>query len=119
MVKIDRTPPELNIETDPTLIFPPNNNLVPIQVDVDYEDTTSGIESVELTSITSNEPDNDSDDIKDAQFGSFDQEFRLRASRSGWNHDGRVYTITYTAMDEAGNSTTAESDVVVPHNMGN
>lgn len=31
---------------------------------------------------------------------------------------GRVYTITYTATDNAGHVTTAEATVTVPHSSG-
>jgi hypothetical protein len=40
----------------------------------------------------------------------------LRAERSGTG-SGRVYTITYTATDASGNSTTASATVTVPHNQ--
>ena len=40
----------------------------------------------------------------------------LRAERQG-NSDGRTYVLTYSASDEAGNSTTSTATVVVPHNQ--
>jgi hypothetical protein len=33
--------------------------------------------------------------------------------------DGRVYTITYRAIDACGNSTEATATVTVPHDRGN
>jgi hypothetical protein len=44
-----------------------------------------------------------------------DTHFQLRAERMGGG-DGRVYTITYTATDDSGNSTTEIAEVRVPHN---
>jgi len=41
----------------------------------------------------------------------------LRAERKGYEYD-RFYTITYTAADEVGNSTTGSTTVTVPHDMG-
>ncbi len=52
-------------------------------------------------------------DIQDVELGSLDVEFGLRAERSGAG-DGRVYTVVYRAVDDAGNQTTATSFVTVP-----
>jgi hypothetical protein len=39
---------------------------------------------------------------------------RLRAESLG-SGDGRIYTITITATDEAGNSSTSDVEIIVPH----
>jgi hypothetical protein len=39
---------------------------------------------------------------------------RFRAESSG-SGDGRIYTITITATDEAGNSSTSDVEIIVPH----
>ncbi|MFN0139655.1 MAG: VWA domain-containing protein, partial [Pyrinomonadaceae bacterium] len=73
-----------------------------------------------LVSITANEPvngkgdGNTESDIEDAEFGTDDRQFSLRAERSGTG-SGRVYTITYRATDAAGNSALATATVIVPH----
>jgi hypothetical protein len=41
----------------------------------------------------------------------------LRAERSGGG-SGRIYTVTVEATDEAGNTTTATTEVTVPHSKG-
>ena len=121
-VKVDKTPPTLNIRVDKSTLWPPNHKMVPIHVTVEASDADSGIASVVLTSITSNEPDNglgDGDtanDIQGAEFGTNDIDFQLRAERSGTGK-GRVYTITYTATDYAGNVTVATATVTVPHSQ--
>jgi hypothetical protein len=56
-------------------------------------------------------------DIQGAVFGSDDRSFALRAERHG-NGNGRVYTITYRATDDAGNTTLATAIVTVPHDRG-
>jgi hypothetical protein len=43
--------------------------------------------------------------------------FDLRAERSG-RGDGRVYAITYRALDACGNSSEGTVVVYVPHDMG-
>ncbi|MDB5084956.1 MAG: hypothetical protein JWN30_1842, partial [Bacilli bacterium] len=50
--------------------------------------------------------------------GTEDTQFYLRANRLG-DGTGRVYTITYTVTDYAGNSTSKTVTVTVPHDMGN
>ncbi len=74
-VKLDKTDPELLITVDKPVIGPPNHRLVPIQVTINTADEASGISKIELTGITSNEPDNangdgnSESDIQDAQWG--------------------------------------------------
>jgi hypothetical protein len=121
-VKIDRTAPELRVELDKNQLGPPNHKLVTVTADVYASDSLSGIASWSLTSITSSESDNGLDDgdtendIQNAEFGTPDTTFDLRAERSG-NGSGRVYTIVYTAIDLAGNTKTVTQQVTVP--LGN
>ena len=42
----------------------------------------------------------------------------LEASRLGTDQDGRVYTITVTAQDNAGNQASRLTTVTVPHDQG-
>ncbi|WHX26107.1 glycoside hydrolase N-terminal domain-containing protein [Virgibacillus halodenitrificans] len=118
-VKVDKTAPELRLKLSKTELSKPNHNLVPIDVTLDGKDAGSGIDSIVLKSITSNEADNGKgdgntvNDIQDAAFGTEDTAFKLRAERSG-NGEGRVYTVTYTATDKAGNKVTANAEVRVP-----
>ena len=42
----------------------------------------------------------------------------LAAGCAGKNKAGRVYTVTYTVTDVAGNSTSASGTVTVPHDQG-
>ena len=77
---------------------------------------------VTLRSITSSDPDNgtgDADtpnDIQDANVGTDDQEFSVRAERAG-NVGARVYTVTYEATDALGNATKASATVTVLHDQ--
>ena len=115
-VHIDATAPDATLAADPGTIWAPNHKLVPVQVTVEASDTGSGVASVTLVSIESNEPaEEGTADILDADFGADDREFQLRATRLGTG-DGRIYTITYTITDEAGNATTVTTEVRVPHN---
>lgn len=121
-IQIDKTGPNLQIVLDKQVLWPPNHEMVAVTASVYGTDSLSGVASVILTSITSSEPDNgtgDGDttnDIKDAQLGTADNQFLLRAERSG-SGSGRTYTITYTATDNAGYKTVSSATVTVPHSQ--
>jgi pectate lyase/pectin methylesterase-like acyl-CoA thioesterase len=122
VVQIDKKNPTLYVDLDKTTLGPPNHQLITVHASVNADDSLSGIASVILSSITSNEPDNGlgdgdtSNDIQGAEIGTLDTEFMLRAERSG-KGSGRIYTITYTAVDQVGNKTTSSVTVKVPNNQ--
>jgi hypothetical protein len=116
---IDTTAPQLSLAVSPTLLWPPNHKLVPVTVTVAAADGYDPRPTLRLASITSNEGElaNDSGhtspDIQDAQFGTNDREFLLRAARRAFG-PGRIYTITYEAEDANGNLTTRQVTIAVP-----
>ncbi|MGZ9584234.1 Ig-like domain-containing protein [Paenibacillus marinisediminis] len=118
-LKIDKTAPTIGLSLDKTVLSQPNHKMVPIKATITHSDLISGISSFELTSITSNEDDNGvndgntNDDIQDAEYGTPDTSFMLRAERSG-SGNGRIYLITYTVTDNAGLTSTATATVTVP-----
>jgi len=120
----DTTPPEItSLSVEPDELWPPNHKMKTIIATVTVTDICDPFPSIVLTSIVSNEPDNglgDGDkpnDIQDAEIGEEDYVFSLRAERSGIG-DGRIYTITYTVTDASGNSSSASTTVMVPHDKG-
>lgn len=121
-LNIDKTAPTLNLRIDPADLWPPNHKYVPIRVTVEASDDESGLASVVLTSITSNEPDDGlgdgrhTADVIEAEYGTFDTDFQVRKERSG-HGTGRTYTVTYTATDYAGNVTTATATITIPHDQ--
>lgn len=119
----DTTPPVLQVSVTPTVIWPPNHQMVRVQANIVATDVCDAAPAVTLVSITANEPDNSQgdgftvDDVQGAVFGTDDREFFLRAERRGMG-TGRIYTITYRATDASGNSTTRQVEVHVPRNQG-
>ncbi|GAA2353356.1 OmpL47-type beta-barrel domain-containing protein [Nonomuraea africana] len=107
-VQVDRTAPALAVTPSRTRLWPPNHKLVP--VDLAAEATDAGPVTVTLVSVVSDEPGGE-DDVQEAEYGTADLSFLLRAEREGG--DSRVYTITYEAVDRAGNTTTATAAVTV------
>jgi len=119
----DTSPPMLFGSADPARLWPPNHKLVDVHVDLTVFDVCDASPAVDLVSITSNEADNGhgdgntSGDVADADFGTDDRDFALRAERSGPG-SGRVYAILYRATDGAGNHSDSLTTVVVPHDNG-
>ena len=98
-------------------VLPDNNHkMIPITIDVDVVDAADASPRVRIVSVTSNQPSNGKGD------GNTDPDWEitgllsvnLLAERSG-NQGDRVYTIVVEARDAAGNATTGEVHVTVPH----
>jgi hypothetical protein len=115
-VPIDLTAPTIVVVPDQAKLWPPNGRMVPIRMNVQEADRISGISSVTLDSIESSEPDPEG--AAEAEYGTYDTEFLLKAARAG-EGTGRVYTITYTAMDRAGHQSSGTATVTIPHDASN
>ncbi|MBI4233099.1 MAG: hypothetical protein HY686_01510 [Chloroflexi bacterium] len=122
VVVLDNTPPTVTCSVTPDKLWPPNHKMRTVSVSVSVDDTGSGPAGYTLVSVTSNEPDNglgDGDVANDIQgfvVGTPDTSGDLRAERSG-KGSGRVYTLTYQGMDQAGNSALCSTTVSVPHDQ--
>ena len=122
---IDTTPPNLFVTVSPTSIWPPNHQMKDIIATIIVSDICDPTPVISLVSIESNEPDdapggsdgNTVNDIQNADMGTDDREFQLRAERNS-HGSGRIYTITYSATDASGNYDIATATVTVPHNRG-
>jgi len=124
IIKIDKTTPTLTLTVTPDTLWPLNKKMIDVVATLTVTDHIDQSPKVELTSIISNEP-NDANgnsktenDIQNADTGTEDYEFNLRAERSG-SDSGRIYTITYTTTDAAGNIASKNVIVNVPHDQGN
>jgi hypothetical protein len=113
----DVTPPTLSVTLNPSELWPPNHKLVTINAQISVSDDQDPNPIVRLVSITCNEPINSATDISGASFGTDDRAFAVRAERVGQRKEGRVYTVTYSATDAAGNSTTTTATVTLPHDQ--
>jgi hypothetical protein len=107
----DTTPPAVTCRPTPSILWPPDNKLVPVSVDVTVSDATSGPGGFVLTGA----PGENSADFAP---GTPDVAGMLRATRAG-NEGDRVYTLTYKATDAAGNTSTCVATVTAPHDHGN
>ncbi|NLG99970.1 MAG: ExeM/NucH family extracellular endonuclease [Chloroflexi bacterium] len=111
--------PTLEVSVSPDTLWPANHKYVDVTAAVTAADNFDPNPTIELVSVTSNEPDDGSDDgntVNDIAIVD-DFHFKLRAERSGTG-TGRVYTITYKVTDACGNETVQSAEVRVPLNKG-
>ncbi|MEO8380951.1 MAG: choice-of-anchor X domain-containing protein [Acidobacteriota bacterium] len=113
---LDNTPPVLTVSVTPSVLTPPNHQMVEITLTLSVTDDRDPNPFVDLVSITSNEGDDVLGDGHTTQDISVDDSGRifLRAERSG-GQDDRIYTITWRARDDSGNTSLATATVTVPH----
>ncbi|MEO6231000.1 MAG: T9SS type A sorting domain-containing protein [Ferruginibacter sp.] len=106
----DKEPPVItNAAANPASLWPPNHQMK--EVEINYT-LTDNCQATAVLSVSSNEPQDPAGDwqIIDAHH------IKLRADRAN-NGNGRLYTITIIATDAAGNKTTKQVFVKVPHDQ--
>lgn len=110
--------PEItSVQANPDTLWSPNHAMVPGAVSVSLADQCSV--DCRIVSVQSNEPENglgDGDTAPDWEITG-DLTLNLRAERAGTG-SGRVYTVTVECTNVFGNTATATTEVVVPHDNG-
>ena len=115
---VDQTGPVVSgLSPSTNSLWPPNHKMVDVTVNYGVTDNCSATSSCVLT-VSSNEAVNGSGDgntssdwqVVDAHH------VQLRAERAG-NGNDRIYTMTLTCTDAAGNSTVRTATVLVAHNQ--
>jgi hypothetical protein len=116
-VQLDKTPPSISgMPAAGCRIWPANHKFVAVAT-VAAQDGLSGLASFN-TNVTSSEPASPGQsDIMIAGSGLAPRAISLRAERLG-NGPGRVYTLSASATDLAGNAATAVATCAVPHDQG-
>lgn len=105
----DETFPSLFVELSESQLWPPNRQMVDVTATVTVSDNCDPTPTVTLVSIESSEPESGlggwdrPGDIQNADFGTDDRTFSLRAERSK-AVGGREYRVVYQAADAAGNA---------------
>jgi hypothetical protein len=115
---VDTTPPEFDLSVTPTMLWPPDHKMVEITPSWTVSDKCDQTPDVSLVSIVANEGDNtigDGHTTNDIQINE-DGSIYLRSERSGTDGD-RIYTITYQAVDDCGNTTVRSATVSIPHDF--
>jgi len=101
-----------SLTAKPSILWPPNDKLVPVRVIARTTGSCSAV-TCKIVSVTSNEPITSEDAVITGNLT-----VKLRASRLA-SGTGRVYTLTVQCTDAAGNVATKTVTVTVPHDMGN
>jgi len=105
-------PPTItDVTATPNVLWPPNNQMVPVTLAVDVSDFSDPAPVCRITNVTSNEPAVDAD-WQVTGLLTLD----LRALRLG-AHTGREYTITVTCTNSSELSSSAAVTVRVPHDQ--
>src|SRR5205085_1599315 len=108
-----------SVSATPNSLWPPNHKMHEVAVHVSATDNCDSSLSCRITSVHSDEPINGTGDGNTAPDWVIDGALAvdLRAERAGTG-DGRVYTITVTCTDDAGNHSSKATHVTVPHDQG-
>ena len=117
IVKDEEAPLITNAFATPGNLWPPNHQLKDVSINYAIKDNCN--DAVVTLSVKSNEPQTGtgrSDLPNDWQVMSADR-VRLRAERNELG-TGRIYTITISAKDAAGNLTKQDVTVTVPPSLG-
>jgi len=117
VVKDVTAPVIQSITPTPSVLWPPNHKMVPVNVEATVTDNCDAHPSAKIVSVTSNEPQSgtgDGDAAPDWELTG-DLSLKLRAERKG-SGKGRTYTITVQCTDYAGNRSSKDACVKVPHN---
>ena len=108
----------INVTANPSILWPPNHEMVPISITNSLSDDCNPDTACRVIEVWSNESVNglgDGDMAPDWEITD-NLTINLRAERAG-NGTGRVYTLTILCEDSAGNSATKDVTVTVPHNQ--
>jgi len=110
---LDNTPPAIAGMPTSCSIWPPNGTTVHVAT-VSAADSGAGLASFTVTGA-SNEPSS-TPQVSIIQTPSGAYDVSLLADRLGTG-SGRIYTLTATARDRAGNNTTSTTTCAVPHDQ--
>jgi hypothetical protein len=119
-IKIDKTPPVISgMPAQSCTLWPPNGKLVQVAT-VTAADALSGLDpgSFKVTGASNEPSDSNKPQIVITPNGSGGFVVQLQADRLGTGTE-RVYTLTATAADLAGNPATVTATCSVPHDQGN
>jgi len=119
-INIDSTTPVVTASANPTSLWPPNNTMVRVTVTGHVSDASGGVPGMVAYRVVDEYGKVQPSGIARVNpNGNYAFVVPLQSSRLGQDKDGRHYTIIVTATDQAGNTGSTRTFVVVPHDQGN
>ena len=108
------------VSATPQTLWPPNGQRVPVTIGATITDAGSGVDSRTVTCEVADEYDGvqPCGEGTVGPEGSYTFTIALEAARRGTDADGRHYTMTISAHDNAGNEGRETTSVLVPHAQG-
>jgi len=120
-VKVEDTtaPTIMSVVPSVKMLWPASHQMVPVQIVASVTDRVTPVPACRISDVRSNEPINGLGDGDTAPDWSVSGELtvNLRAERAGGG-TGRIYTVTVTCQDNAGNIATKATTVGVPKSQG-
>jgi hypothetical protein len=114
----DVTPPAITIAATPETLWPPNGKLVPVTIAGTITDAGSGVSTATYTVTDEYGQVQPKGSVTPRPDGSYSFTIQLEASRNDNDRDGRQYTIIIIVQDNAGNTGSKDTSVIVPHDQG-
>lgn len=117
-LKVDTTAPALTLVATPAVIWPPNNKIINVRIDGNGSDSVSGLSSVSYV-VTDEYGLPLALPLRglSANSANWTETLGVEARREGTDLDGRVYVVTATLTDAAGNTKTVTKNILVPHDQ--
>lgn len=112
------TPPVVTLSVTPTSLWPPNGKMVPVTVSGTITEPGCTITSAAYAVKDEYGEVQPSGPVRLGAGGAYSFTVLLQASRLGSDLDGRLYTITVEASNNAGKTGSQAGRVIVPHDQG-
>lgn len=118
-LKIDTSAPVLALNATPSVIWPATGEMINVRLRGTGSDSVSGLASVSYV-VTDEYGTPLNLPLRTLSGGSSNwiEVLALEARRDGTDLDGRLYVVTATLTDVAGNTTTTTKNILVPHDQG-
>jgi hypothetical protein len=113
------TAPAITLSTSPKSLWPPNGKMVPVTVSGTITDTGCTVTTAAYAVTDEYGEVQPTGPVTLGPGGAYSFTLLLQSSRLGTDLDGRLYTITVSASNNAGKTVSQAGAVIVPHHQGN
>jgi hypothetical protein len=111
------TPPVITLSTSATSLWPPNGKMVPLTVSGAISDTGCILKTAAYAVTDEYGEVQPRGPVTIGVRGAYSFTVLLQSSRLGTDLDGRLYTITVSASNNAGETRSRTGSVIVPHDQ--